>query len=100
MSGSHVIGVNCSEYVNIDHPPGPGFGAQSKCLTDAFLDDIVLPTEETARLVTFDELVRTGCINVENYVARNPDEPSRGTLMQLNLNATAPYPAVEIEMYA
>jgi hypothetical protein len=100
LSGGYVVGVNCSEYVNIDHPPGPGFGAQIRCLTNAFLDDVVLPTENAARRVTFDELVRAGCIKVENHVARNYDEFPRGTLMQLNLNATAPHPSIGMEVYA
>jgi hypothetical protein len=98
LSGSHVVGVNCSEYVNIDHPPGPGFGAQSRCLAEAYLDCIVLPTESTPRRVTFDELVRAGCINVENYVPRNPDDPLHGTLIQLDIPAAAPLPAIEIEI--
>jgi hypothetical protein len=100
LSDSYVVGINCSEYVNIDHPPGPGFGTQSRCLADAFLDHVVLPTENVPRRVTFDELVRAGCINVDNYVSRNPNEPLRGTLIQFDVPTTAPPPAIEIEMYA
>ena len=100
LSGGHVVGVNCSEYENIDHPPGPGFGAQSKCLADSFLDDIVLPSENSPRRVTFDELVRAGCINVQSYIVRNHNASARGRLIQLNLPVTAAAPAIEIEMYA
>jgi hypothetical protein len=98
--GGHVVGINCSEYVNIDHPPGPGFGAQSRCLADTFLDNVILQNEAAARRVTFDQLVCTGCIHVENYVPRSSDEPSRGTLIQLSLDATAPRPEIETQIYA
>jgi hypothetical protein len=101
LSGSHVAGINCTEWpANIDHPPGPGFGAQSRCLGDAFLDDVILPAETTPRRVTFEELVRAGCINVADYSPRNPGEPSRGILIRLEMPPTAPPPAIEIEMYA
>jgi hypothetical protein len=99
VSGSHVVGVNCTEWPeNIDHPPGPGYGAQSRCLADAFLDDVVLPGEAVQRRVTFDELVRAGCINVEGYTPRTMEESVRGSLVRLDMPATAAPPAVEIEI--
>jgi len=101
LSGRHVVGINCTEWpANIDHPPGPGFGAQSRCLGGAFLDDVVLPGETTPRRVTFEELVRAGCINVVDYTPRNPDEPLRGNLVRLDMPIWAPPPAIEVEMYA
>jgi len=100
LSGGHVIGINCTELQeNIDHPPGPGFGAQSRCVDGAFLDQIVLPGESTPRCVTFDELVRAGCINVANYTLRNPSDQPKGKLVQLHMRVTAPLPAIEIEAY-
>ena len=100
LSGSHVVGINCTEWpANIDHRPGPGFGAQSRCLRDAFLDDVVLPGETTPRRVTFEELVCTRCINVEGYRSKDITEPLRGALVRLDMPVTAPPPTVEIEMY-
>jgi hypothetical protein len=99
--GGHVVGINCSEYNNIDHPPGPAFGTQSCCLADAFLDDIVLPTESSPRRVTFDELVRAGCINVVGHATNGNRRPAKGTLISLaNMLPTAAAPAIEIAIYA
>jgi hypothetical protein len=84
----------------VDHPPGPGFGAQSRCLGDAFLDDVVLAGETTPRRVTFKELVRAGCINVADYTQANQAEQMRGTLIRLDMPPTAPPPAIEMEMYS
>jgi hypothetical protein len=101
LSGTHVVGINCTEYpMNIDHPPGPGFGVQSRCLADAFLDDVVLPDETAPRRVPFDELVRAGCINVACYTPRNPEQPVRGMLVRLDMPPTAKPPAIELEFYA
>jgi hypothetical protein len=101
LTGGHVVGINCSEYTNMDHPPGPAFGTQSHCLGDAFLDDIVLPTESSPRRVTFDELVRAGCINVIGHSPNGNDHPPRGTLVSLiDILPTAPPPAIEIAVYA
>jgi hypothetical protein len=101
LSGPHVVGINCTEWPeNLDHPAGPGFGAQSRCLADAFLDYIVLPGETTPRRVTFDELVRAGCINIADYTLNDVDQGLRGRLVQFDLHATAVPPAVEIEIYA
>ena len=99
LVGSHVVGINCTEWPqNIDHPPGPGFGAQSCCIADAFLDDVVLPGETVQRRVTFDELVRSGCINVDGYAPKNNDEARSGSLVRLDMPATAAPPRVEIEV--
>lgn len=101
LSGSHVVGINCSEYTNIDHPLGPAFGTQSGCLADAFLDDIVLPTESSPRRVTFDELVRAGCINVVGHTLGGSRNPPKGTLVSLvDMLPAAPPPAIEIAFYA
>jgi len=101
LSGPHVVGINCSEWpANIDHPPGPGFGVQSRCLADAFLDDVILPGETAPRRVTFHELVAAGCIKVAGYVPREVALPLRGTLVRLDMPATARSPAVEVEIYA
>lgn len=58
-----VIGVNCSEY----QPDGPGFGAQIRCLQNAFIEDGVLSGETTPRKVTFAELVVAGAVTVHNF---------------------------------
>jgi hypothetical protein len=63
------------------------------------LDDVVLPGEETARRVTFDDLVRTGCINVANYSPRSSDQASQGNSLHFELHATTPPPAIEMEVY-
>lgn len=98
--GSYVAGVNCTEWPeNLDHPPGPGYGAQSICLIDAFLDNVVLPNESLPRRVTFDELVRAGVLNVENYSPRAADRPIQGRLLDLTMPASVPYPSIELEQY-
>lgn len=80
--GGRVSGVNCTEWET--HPPGPGYGAQIRCLRDAFIDDAVLPGEKGARRVSFDELVRAGFIDIKDYVARTSDEPLSGSLVPLD----------------
>jgi hypothetical protein len=97
LVGSHAVGINCTEYSqNVDHPPGPGFGVQSRCLAEAFLDDVVLPGEGIPRRVTFDELVRAGCINVAGYTPRNHNEPAHGMVVRFEMPVSAVPPAVEI----
>lgn len=101
VSAGHVVGINCTEFpLNLDHPPGPGFGAQSRCLADAFFDDIILPRETKPRRVTLDELIQVGCVNIVKYIARNPDRPCRGILVRLDMPVTAPLPAIDITIYA
>jgi hypothetical protein len=100
ISGSHVVGINCTECSeNLDHPPGPGFGARSCCLVDAFLDNVILPSESLARRVTFDELVSAGVLNVVSYQPRTERGPLQGRLVDLTMPAFAPYPRIEIEQY-
>jgi hypothetical protein len=61
IADGRVIGINCTEWpCNIDHPPGPGFGAQSKCLADAYLNDVLLSGESAPRRVTLDEMIKVG----------------------------------------
>jgi hypothetical protein len=100
-SGAHVIGINCTEYEgNLDHPPGPGFGAQSRCLVDAFLDDIVLPGETIARRVTFHDLVRARCLNVVDHEDLVDTKRPSGRLVFPHMPPTTAAPAVEFEMFA
>ena len=99
ICGAYVVGVNCTECSdNLDHPPGPGFGTQSIGLIDAFLDNIVLPSEEMPRRVSFDELVRAGVLNVDGYLPR-PESHAKGRLVDLTMPASAAYPAIELEQY-
>ncbi len=100
--GSGIVGVNCTELAKtLDHAPGPGFGAQIRCLKDAFIDDAALPGETGLRRVTFDELVRAGCIAVADYVARNLNEPLSGSLARLDqMPAKAPHPQISFVHYA
>jgi hypothetical protein len=100
-NGGNVVGINLSEYENIDYLPGPGFGAQIRCLRDAFIDDVALPGESIARRATFDELARAGCVGVKDYVARDRDEPFSGFLVRLDeMPATAPHPEISFVQYA
>jgi hypothetical protein len=95
--GSHVVGINCTEYPeNLDHPPGPGFGVQSRCLGKAFVEDVVLPEETAARRVTFDELVGAGCIKVVGHAPRDPNLPTCGSIVKLDMPVVAEVPAVEV----
>lgn len=101
LSGGRVVGINCTEWPsNIDHPPGPGFGAQTKCFADAFLDDVLMIGEDRPRRATFDELVRSGALNVEDYTPGDRSTSSRGTLVRLDMPATAPRPEILIDVYA
>ncbi len=102
ISAGNVVGINCTELAkNIDHPPGPGFGVQVECLRDAFIDDAIMPGEDTARRVTFDELVRAGCIEITDYVVRDRYELYYGTLARLDMiPATAPHPQISFIHYA
>jgi hypothetical protein len=100
-NGGSVVGINCTEFTgNKDHPPGPGFGAQIRCLRDAFIDDAILFGESIGRRVTFDELVRTGGVRVENYVANDRAQSFSGFLVRLDeVPATAPHPAISVNQY-
>lgn len=97
---ARVVGINCTEWPNnLDHPPGPGTGAQIRCLRDAFIDDASL-SGENPRRVTFDELVRSRAIDVADYVARNSEEPLSGSLVRLDQVATtAAHPNITFVQY-
>jgi len=100
LSGRHVVGINCTESpVNLDHPPGPAFGAQCRCLADAFLDDVLLPTEGTPLRVTFDELVCAGSIAVPDYKPQGNAADRGGALVRFDQPPTASLPAIEIGVY-
>lgn len=91
ICNGYVVGINCTEYAG----SGPAYGTQSSCLAAAFLDGVALPGEVMPRQVTFDELVRTGCINVQSYQLRGGQEQS-GTILKFERFTTAPLPAIEI----
>jgi hypothetical protein len=57
MNGGMSLASIAPSGHNIDHPPDR-FGVQVQCLRDAFIDDAILLGEDTARRVTFDELVQ------------------------------------------
>jgi hypothetical protein len=100
IAGSHVVGINCTEYVaDVDHPAGPGFGAQSRCLTDAFLDDVVLPGESVSRRVTFHDLARAGCLSIADHAGATATGEPCGRLVFPHMPPTAARPALEVETY-
>ena len=101
ISDGRVIGVNCTEYEPYDGEDKPlAFGSQIRCLRDAFLEDVIPLNEETPRRMSFDELVRTGSIDVEHYLSRETSEPFSGSVMRLDLPYTAPRPKIGFEIYA
>jgi hypothetical protein len=83
LQAGRVVAVNCTEMTSTD-APGPGYGAQIRCLNDAFIDGAALPGEIGFRRVTFGELVRSRAVNVADYVARNQEEPLSGSLVRLD----------------
>lgn len=96
-----VVGVNCTEWPdNIDHPVGPGFGAQIRCLKDAFIDDVVPLEGGCPRRMTFDELVRSGSISVADYLPRDADAPLSGSVLRLDMPTAAKPPEIEVTQYA
>ena len=88
-----VIGVNCTENM----PDGPGFGAQIRCLQDAFLDNGRLCGEAQPRRVTFAELVSAGVVTARDYLP-NTILPQPGRLVQLDIPITARGPSLELGM--
>lgn len=98
-SNGGVVGVNCSEYTNIDFPPGPAFGTQSQCLVGAFLDNIVLPGENKPRRVDFEELVRAGCINCSGYLPAEAKAQRTGMLVESSMPISASPPSIELAFY-
>jgi hypothetical protein len=98
---THVVGVNCTEYVAAgDNPAGPAFGAQARCLADAYFHEFVLPGEKHPRLVTFDEMVKAQIINIEDYASDDPSRPKRGRIVLPHMRYEAPLPSVDVRMYA
>jgi hypothetical protein len=101
FNDGRVVAVNCTEWPeNIDHPVGPGFGAQIRCLKDAFIEDVVPMEGGPPRRMSFDEFVRTGSISVANYLPRDADAPLSGSVLRLDMPTTAKRPEVEVSMYA
>jgi hypothetical protein len=100
LQAGRVVAVNCTEMTSTD-APGPGYGAQIRCLNDAFIDDAALPGETGVRRVTFDELVRSGAVDVADYVARNPEEPPSGSLVRLDqVHPPAALPKISFVQHA
>ena len=100
LAGAIVVGVNCTEYVqDEDHAAGPAFVAQTRCLSDAFLEDFVLPGEDRPRLVTFDEMVRACVVNVAGYVSRDANRSRNGRIVRPLMSYAAPQPAVDVQVY-
>lgn len=101
ISDGKVIGVNCTEYEPFEAQDQPlAFGAQIRCLRDAYLEDVIPLNEETPRRMSFDELVRAGAISVAQYLPRETSEPFSGSITRLDLPYTAPRPHVSFEVYA
>ena len=100
IANGRVIGVNCSEYAPTGQEAALAFGTQIRCLRDAFLDDVIPLGQETTRRMSFDELVRTGSIAMEAYAPRDESQPLRGSIIRMDMPATAPAPQVGFEIYA
>ncbi len=100
LAGANVVGINCTEYVQNDgHVAGPAFVAQSRCLSDAFLEDFVLPGENDPRIVTFDEMVRARVVNVSDYIPSDANRMRCGRIVRPHMPYTAPLPAVDVQVY-
>jgi hypothetical protein len=100
ISDGRVIGVNCTEYAPYDDQDEPlAFGTQIRCLQDAYLESVIPLNEEKPRRVSFDELVRTGSMNVEHYLPREASEPFSGSVLRLDLPYTAQRPQVGFAVY-
>ena len=82
-----VIGVNCTE----NAPDGPGFGAQIRCLQDAFIDDALLFGETAPCRVTFAELVSAGVVTARGFVyGAIPPQPGRVVRLDAPISARGP----------
>jgi hypothetical protein len=91
-----VIGINCTEL----KPEGPGFGAQIRCLQDAFIDDAVLLGKQVSRRVMFTELVSAGVVDVVGFTMAAIDSQP-GRLVRLDfVPITARGPDIETIMYS
>jgi hypothetical protein len=98
---THVVGINCTEYEpDGDNPAGPAFGAQSRCLAEAYFEELALPGEARPRLVTFNEMVTERIINVADYVPNDPDRPRQGRIVRPHMRYAAPLPSVDVRAYA
>lgn len=96
--GNFVAGINCMELVG--NPPGPAYATQSRCVGEAFFDDVCLPGESQPRRVTFDELVAARALNVAGYKPRPPGSSESGRLVHFSIHATAPAPNLTIVISA
>lgn len=82
-----VTGVNCTEYA----PDGPGFGAQIRCLQDAFIDDALLSGEIVPRRVTFAELVAASVVKAEHFAPGTiPSQSGRVVRLDMAITARGP----------
>ena len=100
LPGGHVVGINCTEWpINLDHPAGPGFGAQTQCLEGAFLEEVVLPGESDARVVTLDELIAAKCIYTAGYSLPTTRRNRVGRIFRPEMLPTAAPPAIEVEAW-
>jgi hypothetical protein len=98
-SGGPIL--SCAEWpANIDHPPGPGFGAQSRCLGDAFLDAVLFSGEAEPRRATFEDLARAGAINVVDYRPKDRDHALNGIVVRLDMPIAAPSPKIKTAIWA
>ncbi len=100
IGNGRVVGINCSELaMNVDHAPGPGFGAQSRCLAEAYLDNVALPGEAVLRRVTFSEMAQARVLNAELASEARVYESS-GRLVYPHMRPTAALPRIFTAFYA
>ena len=92
-AGDAVIGVNCTE----NAPDGPGFGAQIRCLQDAFIEDGLLSGDIAPRRVTFAEFVSAGVVTARDFVA-GAIPPQPGRVVRFDLPITARGPRLQLAM--
>ena len=92
-AGGAVIGVNCTE----NAPDGPGFGAQIRCLQDAFIDDALLVGETVPRRITFAELVSAGVVTARDFVPGAIAHQS-GHVVRLDAPISARGPRLQLTM--
>jgi hypothetical protein len=89
-----VIGINCTEL------KPDGYGAQIRCLQDAFIDDGILLGERIPRRVTFSELVSAGAVSVADFITGTPGSEI-GRLVRLDtVPITAIGPKIEMVTYS
>jgi hypothetical protein len=61
------------------------FSVHSGASKEAFIDDAMLRGDHKPRRVSFDDLVRAGCVDVGGYVARKSDAPRSGKFILLDV---------------